>query len=118
MIDLKDNPPFLNEFLEYLCNLYGQSFIDIEPVAQASLNQTRVHLPEKGACSVADLILMKMNERKIGKSQPPARVTPCFIEEEQNDKSGAEQMIEFIQSSKRGVLLKTHKSGHESLQDE
>ncbi|MEI3508812.1 MAG: hypothetical protein V8R01_06940 [Bacilli bacterium] len=36
-----------NEFLEYLCNLYGQSFIDIEPVAQASLNQTRVHL-QKG----------------------------------------------------------------------
>ena len=29
-----------------------------------------------------------------------------------------EKMIEFIQSSKRGVLLKTHKSGHESLQDE
>lgn len=86
-----------NEFLEYLCNLYGQSFIDIEPVAQASLNQTRVHLPEEAACSVADLIMMKMYERKIGKSQPPARVTPCFIEEEQNDKSGAEQMIEFIQ---------------------
>ena len=27
-----------------------------------------------------------------------------------------EKMIEFIQSSKRGVLLKTHKSGHESLE--
>lgn len=29
-----------------------------------------------------------------------------------------EKMIEFIKTSKRGVLLKTHKSGHESLQDE
>ena len=28
-----------------------------------------------------------------------------------------EKMIEFIQSSKRGVLLKSHKSGHESLED-
>ena len=27
-----------------------------------------------------------------------------------------EKMIEFIQTSKRGVLLKTHKSGHESLE--
>ncbi|MBR6301762.1 acyl-ACP--UDP-N-acetylglucosamine O-acyltransferase [bacterium] len=29
-----------------------------------------------------------------------------------------ETMIEFIQSSKRGVLLKSHKSGHESLESE
>ena len=29
-----------------------------------------------------------------------------------------EKMIEFIQTSKRGVLLKTHKSGHESLESE
>lgn len=29
-----------------------------------------------------------------------------------------EKMIEFIQTSKRGVLLKTHKSGHECLQEE
>ena len=28
-----------------------------------------------------------------------------------------EKMIEFIQTSKRGVLLKSHKSGHESLED-
>ena len=29
-----------------------------------------------------------------------------------------EKMIEFIKTSKRGVLLKTHKSGHESLENE
>ena len=29
-----------------------------------------------------------------------------------------EKMIEFVQTSKRGVLLKTHKSGHESLESE
>ncbi len=28
-----------------------------------------------------------------------------------------ENMIEFVKSSKRGVLLKSHKSGHESLED-
>ena len=28
-----------------------------------------------------------------------------------------EKMIEFIQTSKRGVLLKSHKSGHESVED-
>ena len=28
-----------------------------------------------------------------------------------------EKMIDFIQTSKRGVLLKSHKSGHESLED-
>ena len=28
-----------------------------------------------------------------------------------------ENMIEFIQSSKRGVLLKSHKSGNESLEE-
>jgi len=28
-----------------------------------------------------------------------------------------EKMIDFIQTSQRGVLLKTHKSGHESLED-
>ena len=27
-----------------------------------------------------------------------------------------EKMIDFIQTSKRGVLLKSHKSGHESLE--
>ncbi|MEI3508813.1 MAG: hypothetical protein V8R01_06945 [Bacilli bacterium] len=39
--------------------------------------------------------MMKMYERKT--SLTPARVTPCFIRERRNDKSGAEQMIEFIQ---------------------
>ena len=29
-----------------------------------------------------------------------------------------EKMINFIQTSKRGVLLKSHKSGHEALQDD
>ena len=29
-----------------------------------------------------------------------------------------EKMIEFIQTSKRGVLLKSHKKGHECLSDE
>ena len=29
-----------------------------------------------------------------------------------------EKMIEFIKTSKRGVLLKSHKSGHECLEDE
>ena len=29
-----------------------------------------------------------------------------------------EKMIDFVQTSKRGVLLKTHKSGHESLESE
>ncbi len=29
-----------------------------------------------------------------------------------------EKMISFIQTSKRGVLLKSHKSGHEALQDD
>ena len=29
-----------------------------------------------------------------------------------------EKMIEFIKTSKRGVLLKSHKSGHESLESE
>ncbi len=28
-----------------------------------------------------------------------------------------ERMIEFVQTSKRGVTLKTHKSGHQSLED-
>jgi UDP-N-acetylglucosamine acyltransferase len=29
-----------------------------------------------------------------------------------------EKMIEFVKTSKRGVLLKSHKSGHESLESE
>ena len=29
-----------------------------------------------------------------------------------------ENMIEFIKTSKRGVLLKSHKSGHQSLESE
>ena len=29
-----------------------------------------------------------------------------------------EKMIDFIHTSKRGVLLKTHKTGHQSLSDE
>ena len=29
-----------------------------------------------------------------------------------------EKMIDFIQTSKRGVLLKSHKSGYQSLEDE
>lgn len=29
-----------------------------------------------------------------------------------------EKMIDFIQTSKRGVLLKTHKSGYQSLSEE
>ena len=39
------------------------------------------------------------------------------IREEGKVNSIVEEMIEFIQTSKRGVLLKSHKSGHESLED-
>ena len=38
------------------------------------------------------------------------------IREEGKVNSIVEDMIEFVQTSKRGVLLKSHKSGHESLE--